>query len=112
MHGAPLKTREELAALLPFLRVRLEAAGQVQRFRPRYWKLYYLRKQGNVWWNGVVTEENDFFVSVALPREQVFVRGKRKLFGDRVFAGQAVQVRLGKINPLYNEISILEVAEL
>jgi hypothetical protein len=40
------------------------------------------------------------------------VRGKPKLFSERVYAGQAVQVRLGKVNPLENKISILEVAEL
>ncbi len=113
VHGKALKTHAELAALLPLLDARLDAAGQVQRFRPRYWKLMYLRTFGDKhWWNGVVTEENDAFVSVALPREQIFVRGKRKLFGDRVFAGQTVQVRLGKISPLYNEVTILEAAEL
>lgn len=110
--GAALWTSEELTAHLPLLNARLDAAGQVQRFRPRYWKLMYLRQAGDkTWWNGVVTEENDSFVSVALPREQIFVRGKRRLFGDRVFAGQTVQLRLGKINPLYNEVSIVEVTE-
>ena len=110
--GTAYWTHEELAALLPLLSSRLELAGQVQRFRPRYWKLLYVRQYGDkVWWNGVVTEENDNFVALSLPREQIFVRGKRKLFGDRVYAGQNIQVRLGRINPLYNEISILEACE-
>jgi exoribonuclease-2 len=110
--GVPLRSSEELAALLPLLNARLEAAGQVQRFRPRYWKLFYLRGHGDrTWWDGVVTEENDAFVSVILPREQIFIRGRRKLFGDRVYAGQAVRVRLGKIDPLLNEVSILETEE-
>jgi len=113
LHGRPRWSRAELGAFLPLLNARLDAAGQVQRFRPRYWKLLYVRQQGDkCWWDGMVTEENDAFVAVSLPREQLVVRGKRKLFSDRVYAGQAVQLRLGKVNPLENKISILEVAEL
>jgi len=112
-HGRPRWSQAELGAFLPLLNSRLDAAGQVQRFRPRYWKLLYVRQQGDkFWWDGVVTEENEGFVTVNLPREQLFVRGKRKLFNDRVYAGQAVQLRLGKVDPLDNKISILEVAEL
>ena len=95
------------------LHARLDVVGQVQRFRPRYWKLLYIRQQGDkAWWNAVVTEENDAFASVSLPREQLFVRGRRHLFGERACPGQRVQVRLGKVNPLYNEIQLLEVAEV
>ncbi|MDR2694973.1 MAG: RNB domain-containing ribonuclease, partial [Deltaproteobacteria bacterium] len=113
LHGHPRWTREELGAFLPLLNARLEAAGQVQRFRPRYWKLLYVRQQGDkFWWDGVVTEENDGFATVSLPREQLLVRGARKLFSERVYAGQAVQLRLGKVHPLENKIAILEVAEL
>jgi len=112
-HGHPRWTQTELGILLPLLNARLDAAGQVQRFRPRYWKLLYVRQQGDkFWWDGVVTEENENFVTVNLPREQLLVRDKRKLFNDRVYAGQTVQLRLGKVNPLENRISILEVAEL
>lgn len=101
-----------LESLLTPLNIRLDAAGQVQRFRPRYWKLLYIRQHGDKhWWDGVVTEENDAFCSVSLPREQIFVRGRRYLFSDRVYPGQNVQVRLGKVNPLYNEITLLEVTE-
>jgi exoribonuclease-2 len=111
-HGRARWSRTELGALLPLLNARLDAAGQVQRFRPRYWKLLYVWQQGDkFWWDGVVTEENDNFVTVNLPREQVVVRGKRKLFNERAYAGQAVQLRLGKVNPLENKIFILEVTE-
>ena len=49
--GKPRWTREELDALLPLLNTHLDAAGQVQRFRPRYWKLLYFRQQGDKkWW--------------------------------------------------------------
>lgn len=110
--GAPLWTREALAAMLPVLGARLDAVGQIQRFRPRYWKLLYFRQRGDkVWWDAVVTEDNDMFVTVSLPREQIFVRGRRKSFGDKVYPGQRLQVRLGKVHPLENEIQILDVME-
>ena len=60
------------------------------------------------WWDGVITEENYAFVSVSLPEEGMFLRGRRRLFDERACPGMAVQVRVGKVNPLYNEISILE----
>ena len=111
--GAARWDAEALAALLMPLHIRLDAAGQVQRFRPRYWKLQYIRQHGDkTWWDAVVTEENDHFATVSLPREQLFVRGKRHLFGERACPGQPVQVRLGKVHPLYNEIVLLEVAEV
>ena len=53
-------------------------------------------------------KENDAFVSVSLPEEGMFLRGRRRLFDERACPGMAVQVRVGKVNPLYNEISILE----
>ena len=113
LYDRPRWSRAELGVFLPLLNARLDAAGQVQRTRPRYRKLLYVRQHGDTfWWDGVVTEENDTFVTVSLPREQILVRGKRKLFSDRVYAGQAVQLRLGRVNPLENKIFILEVAEL
>uniref|UniRef100_B8DQ22 Ribonuclease II n=1 Tax=Nitratidesulfovibrio vulgaris (strain DSM 19637 / Miyazaki F) TaxID=883 RepID=B8DQ22_NITV9 len=105
-------TREELDAMLPLLNARLDAAGQVQRFRPRYWKLLHFRQKGDkTWWHAVVTEENDAFVTVSLPREQLFLRGRRATFGDKVNPGQHFRVRVGKIHPLNNEIQILDAEE-
>jgi exoribonuclease-2 len=110
--GAPHASAAALVALLPHLAARQEAAGQVQRFRPRYWKLLFFRQQGDkVWWDGVVTEENEAFASVALPWAQLVVRGRRGLLGEKAYPGQSVQVRLGKVNPLLNEIQILETRE-
>lgn len=107
--GSPEWSQEELNHILDALSPNLEASAHAQRFRPRYWKLLYFRQQGDkVWWNGVVTEENDNFVTVSLPGEGLFVRGKRDLFDERAFPGAPVKIRLGKINPLYNDISILE----
>ena len=111
--GRPRWSADELAGLLAILAPALEAAGQVQRFRPRYWKLLYFRQQGDkLWWNGVVTEENDHFATVSLPEQGLFVRGRRRLFDERACPGAAVQVRLGKVHPLYNEIQILEAVSV
>lgn len=111
--GTPRFDGEHLERVRQQVSQCLESVGQVQRFRPRYWKLVYVRQQGDrVWWDGVITEENDSFCSVALPREQLFVRGRRSMFGERACPGQPVQVRLGKVNPLYNEISLLEVTDI
>lgn len=110
--GAPRWTRDELVAMLPILSARLDAVGQIQRFRPRYWKLLYFRQQGDkVWWDAVVTEDNDMFVTVSLPEQQIFVRGRRKSFGDKVYPGQRLSVRIGKVHPLENEIQIMDVME-
>ena len=107
--GAPRWTEAELTDLLNVLSPALDAAGQVQRFRPRYWKLLFFRQKGDkVWWNGVITEENDAFITVSLPDQGMFVRGKRRLFDERSHPGLAVDVRIGKVQPLYNEIMILE----
>ncbi len=113
MHGEPRFSKEHLEKILPLLHMRSDMAGQVQRFRPRYWRLQYMRQEGDKkWWDAVITEENDNFATVSLPREQLIVRGRRHLFGERACPGQEVQVRIGKVNPLYNEISLLEVMEM
>lgn len=103
---------ESLNNLLPLLQARLDSVGQVQRTRPRYWKLLFFRQQGDkAWWPGVVTDENNAFVTVALPWAQIMVRGKRKLFHEKIVPGTHVMVRVGKIHPLQNEITLLEVLE-
>ena len=110
--GAPVFSAEELAALLPLLAARQDEVGQVQRFRPRYWKLLFFRQRGDKqWWPAEVTEEHEFFVTVALPWAQLMVRGKRALFDEKTHPGLRVEVRLGKVNPLLNEIHILESRE-
>lgn len=107
--GRPRWDAAALGALLEQLSPALEAAGQAQRFRPRYWKLLHFRQQGDrIWWPGVITEENDAFATVSLPEQGLFVRGRRRLFDERAAPGMRVRVRLGKVQPLYNEIHILE----
>lgn len=118
--GKALFSKEGLQAVLLTLNASLESVVQVQRNRPRYWKLLYCKQrsrkameEGNDYiWNGVITEENDHFISVALPYEQLFLRAKRAIFPDGIQIGQEVLVRLGKINPLKNEIQIVGVEEI
>jgi hypothetical protein len=58
-----------------------------------------------------VAEENDMWVSVNLPEVQLSLRGKRQLFGEKVFPGQELRVRLGKVNALRGEAVILAAEE-
>lgn len=111
--GTPRWSREELNALLPLLSAQLDAAGQIQRSRPRYWKLLYFRQQGDkTWWPAVITDENDAFVTVNMPREQLILRARRSFFGERTHPGQEIEIRLGKIHPLQNEIQLVETREI
>lgn len=114
--GTPRWSREELSSMLMHLSIRIEAASQVQRFRPRYWKYLYIQQQIRLYgehcrWKAEVAEENDMWVSVHLPKVQIGLRGRRSLFGEKVFPGQELYVRLGKVNPLRNEAVILNVYE-
>ncbi|MBQ7617499.1 MAG: RNB domain-containing ribonuclease [Desulfovibrio sp.] len=109
MSGQAYFSKEELGQVLNELNRSLERVLQVQRQRPRYWKLLYFKQQGDrVFWPGVITEENELFVMVYLPREAMNIRGKRALFGDRLSPGSKVKVRVGKVQPWWNEIQIVE----
>lgn len=102
----------DLAGLLPHIAAFSDTAGQIQRFRPRYWKLLFYKQMGDrIWWDAVVTEENDAFAVLSLPLTQITVRARRKIMGEKVFPGQRVKARLGKIDPLRNEIRVLAVTE-
>lgn len=105
-------SREAMAQLLPQITASHEAVSQVQRFRPRYWKLMFYKQMGDkMWWDAVVTEENDAFATLSLPLTQIAVRAKRRTMGEKVFPGQQVKVRLGKVDPLRNEIRVLAAME-
>ena len=111
--NCPRLPAEAMSALLPMVSARQNAAAQVQRFRPRYWKLLFFRQQGDKrWWDAVVSEENEAFVTIALPWAQLVVRGRRRQFDEKTYAGMRLQVRLGKIHPLLNEIQVLETREV
>ena len=111
-HGTPRWDSEALSTLLVSLNAVLDAAGQVQRFRPRYWKLLYFKQQGDRWWPAVITDENDAFVTVNMPKEQMIVRARRQFFGESTHPGQELEIRLGKVHPLQNDFQLLETREI
>ena len=114
--GRPRLDKTEMDALLAQVSARQDAVGQVQRFRTRYWKLLYLQQQdqrskGLNYWESVITDENNVFVTAVLRETGIILRGPRQLFGDRVVLGATVGIRVGKISPLRNEIQIMEVVD-
>ncbi len=110
--GQPRFTREELEARLPEFGARVEAVGRIQRFRPRYWKLLYLRQRCRERaFTGVAVDEAGGYVTLSLPDVQIYVRAPRDMLGEKITAGQAFQLRLGRIDPLTNEIRVIEALE-
>ena len=108
----PRLTVDELRALLPVLSACSDAVTQVQRMRPRYWKLLFFKQQGDKrWWDAVVADENEAFATIALPWAQLLVRGKRRQFDEKLHPGMRLKVRIGKVNPLLGEIQVLEALE-
>ncbi len=110
----PLWTKQELDKLLLNLHLYQENVNSVQRMRPRYWRFVYLqqeaKRQGErCGFKAIVSDENDMYVTVTLCKEQLTVRAKRGIFGEKALLGEEVYVRLGKINPLKGEVSILAV---
>jgi exoribonuclease-2 len=112
--GAPRWSRGELEARLPELASRIEAVGRVQRFRPRYWKLLFLQRHCRErTFEGVVVDlGGGGFVSLALPDMQMYVRATRDTLGDTIYIGQRYALRLGKIDPLTNELRVFGAEEI
>jgi exoribonuclease-2 len=80
--------------------------------RPRYWKaLYFKQNCKKQKWSGVIVDANSHLVTVALFREQLFLKAPRSIFGDKVRIGQRFMVRIGKVDPLNNDIKIVEAWE-
>ncbi|MFU2210675.1 ribonuclease catalytic domain-containing protein [Solidesulfovibrio sp. C21] len=112
--GAPRWSRGELEARLPELTSRLEAVGRVQRFRPRYWKLLYLQCNCRErTFEGVVVDlGGGGFVSLSLPDMQMYVRATKDTLGDTIYIGQRYALRLGRIDPLTNELRVFGAEEI
>jgi exoribonuclease-2 len=107
-----LLTQAELESLLPVLSSRAELVGQVQRMRPRYWKYEYFRQNfKQMRWSGVIVDPGSVLVTIALPELQLFLKAPRKIFGDKIRLGQRFSIRIGKVDPLANEIKIVEAWE-
>ncbi|EFL50327.1 ribonuclease II [Solidesulfovibrio fructosivorans JJ]] len=112
--GAPRWSRGELEARLPELTSRLEAVGRVQRFRPRYWKLLFLQRHCRErTFEGIVVDlGGGGFVSLALPDMQMYVRATKDTLGDTIYIGQRYALRLGRIDPLTNELRVFGAEEI
>lgn len=111
--GAPRWTRVELAGRLPELTARTEAVGRVQRFRPRYWKMLYLQRLCRErTFDGVLVDIGGGFASLSLPDLQMYVRATRETLGDNIYVGQRFALRLGKIDPLANEMRVFSAEEI
>ena len=111
--GAPRWSRGELEARLPLLSSRIEAVGRVQRFRPRYWKLAYLQRRCKErTFEGVVVDVAGGFISLSLPDFQIYVRATRDTLGDTIYTGQRYALRLGRIDPLTNELRVFGAEEI
>lgn len=111
--GAPRLSKRDLDAGLPLWRARLEAVGRVQRTRSRYWKLEYLRQQNGKTkiWGAVLVDETPTQAVFSLPTEQVLVRAPKRLLGDKFLIGGNFGLRLGRVDPLLNEIKVVEVMD-
>lgn len=109
--GVPAFDQDALEALLPGLNARIGQVSQVQRFRPRYWKLVHLAQHRREPQSAVLVEENGPYPSLSLPELQINVRAPRALLGDKLYPGQRFQLIFGRIDPLTNEIKISEALE-
>jgi len=109
--GAPRLDKTALEALLPHLSARIQEVGQVQRFRPRYWKLVYLSQHKREPFPAVVVEDAGAYPTLSLPELQITVRVPRAMLGDRVHPGMRFDVFFGRIDALANELKVLEARE-
>lgn len=109
--GQARLSKDEMEALLPNLSARIQSVTQVQRFRPRYWKLHYLALRRNEWHSALVADENGPLPNLAMPELQINVRAPLKLLGDKLYPGQRFAIRFGRIDPLTNEIRVVEALE-
>jgi len=106
--GKPRFSAEEIAAKLPGLSARLDQVGLVQRYRPRYWKLVCIQKQCRQReFPAVVVEENTGYVTLSLTEAQIYVRAGREQLGGKAYPGQKFLVKLGKVDPLTNEMRVM-----
>lgn len=109
--GSPRLDLEELETMVPHLSSRIQSVGQIQRYRPRYWKLLYLLQNRKQPMTGMVVEAEGAYPTLALPSLQINVRLRREQLGDKIFPGQLFQLRFGRIDPLTNDIRVAEALE-
>ena len=52
------------------------------------------------------------FVSLSLPDIQIYVRASKDTLGDTIYTGQRYALRLGRIDPLTNELRVFGAEEI
>jgi len=109
--GAPRLDKAALEALIPHLSARIQEVGQVQRFRPRYWKLVYLSQHKREPFPGVEVEDAGAYPTLSLPELQITTRVPRAMLGDRVQPGMRFDLFFGRIDPLTNELKVVEARD-
>lgn len=109
--GTPRFTREELAEMLPGLSSRSQAIGQVQRFRPRYWKLVWLKRHRREPQPAVLVDANGPYPTLSMPQLQIYVRAPRAMLGGDLAPGKNFLLTFGRVDPLTNEIRVVQATE-
>jgi Exoribonuclease R len=109
--GAPRLDQAGLEAIVPHLSARIQEVGQVQRYRPRYWKLVYLAQHKREPFPAVVVEDAGPYPTLSMPDLQITVRVPRNILGDRVQPGMHFELFFGRIDPLTNELKVIEARE-
>ncbi|MGE4552325.1 MAG: ribonuclease catalytic domain-containing protein [Desulfovibrionaceae bacterium] len=110
-HDAPCFTRQDLEALLPGLSARSQAVGQVQRYRPRYWKLVWLRRHRREPQPAVLVDANGPYPTLSMPHLQIYVRAPRAMLGGDLRPGRPFLLTFGRVDPLTNEIRVVQATE-
>jgi exoribonuclease-2 len=109
--GRPRLDKDQLAAMLPRLNARTQEVSQVQRFRPRYWKLLHLRQNLDAFHRAVLVDDSQPVCTFAMPHLQIYVRAPKDMVGEKTAPGQEVLLRFNRVDPLTNEMRVCEVAE-
>ncbi|WP_031479336.1 ribonuclease catalytic domain-containing protein [Maridesulfovibrio frigidus] len=107
----PRWNSDELKEMASTLQTRLQAVIKIQRFRPRYWKLLYLAQNKKKWQSAAVVDDGGQLASLSMPEIQINVRVPRPMLGDKLYPGQLFQIRFNKIDPLTNELRVVEALE-
>lgn len=105
-----LFSKQDLQNLLSYLTSRQSLVSQVQRFRPRYWKLlYFKQRHKKEEFEGVLVDKGNPLSVFSLPKEQVLVRVPTSLLEDKTPVGEKCLLTFGKVDPLRNEIKVIKV---
>ncbi|MBA4358746.1 MAG: ribonuclease II, partial [Desulfovibrio sp.] len=94
--GAPRLDRGQLEQLIPSLSARIQEVGQIQRFRPRYWKLAFLAQNRKEPFPAVVVDDYGPYPTLSLPDLQLTVRLPRNMLGEKAHPGMPVTVVFGR----------------